>query len=104
VNERRSIGTKIIEWVRRYAPNLDEVYGDAPRDHQPVTLAGPTCDSVDVVARDYPLPPLQPGDVVVSPMMGAYTTVTSSRFNGIAETPIVVSRGSTHLGAVRALK
>ena len=71
---------------------LDEVCGVAPRDHRPVTLAGPTCDSVDVVARDYPMPALQPGDVVVSPMMGAYTTVTSSRFNGIAETPIVVCR------------
>jgi ornithine decarboxylase len=83
---------------------LDEVCGAAPRDHEPVTLAGPTCDSVDVVARDYPMPPLQAGDVVVSPMMGAYTTVTSSRFNGIAETPIVVSRGSGNFGAVPALK
>jgi ornithine decarboxylase len=57
---------------------------------EPVTLAGPTCDSVDVVARDYPMPELRPGDIVASPMMGAYTTVTSSRFNGIAETPTVV--------------
>jgi ornithine decarboxylase len=58
---------------------------------EPVTLAGPTCDSVDVIARDYPMPELKVGDVVVSPMMGAYTTVTASRFNGIAETPVVVS-------------
>jgi ornithine decarboxylase len=56
-----------------------------------VTLAGPTCDSVDVVAADYPMPTLAVGDVVVSPTMGAYTSVTASRFNGIAETPIVVS-------------
>ena len=55
----------------------------------PVTLAGPTCDSADVIARDYPMPALAIGDVVVSPMMGAYTSVTSSRFNGIPETPIV---------------
>ena len=54
-----------------------------------VTLAGPTCDSVDVIAHDYPMPALRLGDVVVSPMMGAYTTVTSSRFNGIPETPVV---------------
>jgi ornithine decarboxylase len=27
--------------------------------------------------------------VVVSPMMGAYTSVTSSRFNGIPATPVV---------------
>jgi ornithine decarboxylase len=56
-----------------------------------VTLAGPTCDSADVIARDYPMPSLEVGDLVVSPMMGAYTAVTSSRFNGIAATPIVMS-------------
>ena len=56
---------------------------------QPVTLAGPTCDSADVIAHDYPMPPLDVGDVVVTPLMGAYTTVTSSRFNGIPATPIV---------------
>ncbi|OBK74866.1 type III PLP-dependent enzyme [Mycobacterium sp. 1274761.0] len=54
-----------------------------------VTLAGPTCDSADVIARDYPMPALDVGDIVVSPMMGAYTSVTSSRFNGIPATPIV---------------
>lgn len=56
----------------------------------PVTLAGPTCDSADVIARDYPMPPLEVGDILVSPMMGAYTSVTASRFNGIPATPIVM--------------
>ena len=59
--------------------------------YEPVTLAGPTCDSADVIARDYPMPALDIGDVVVSPVMGAYTAVTSSRFNGIPATPIVMS-------------
>ena len=68
--------------------------GDEPGPPlEPVTLAGPTCDSVDVIASDYPMPSLAVGDVVVSPTMGAYTSVTASRFNGIAETPIVVSTG-----------
>jgi ornithine decarboxylase len=57
--------------------------------YQPVTLAGPTCDSADVIARDYPMPALNVGDVLVSPMVGAYTSVTSSRFNGIPATTIV---------------
>jgi ornithine decarboxylase len=34
---------------------------------------------------------LEVGDVVVSPLMGAYTSVTSSRFNGVAATTIVMS-------------
>ncbi len=60
-----------------------------PKDYELVTLAGPTCDSVDVIAREYPMPELAIGDIVVSPMMGAYTNVTASRFNGQDETPIV---------------
>lgn len=62
---------------------------DGVRGHEAVTLAGPTCDSADVIARDYPMPALDVGDVVVSPLMGAYTSVTASRFNEIAATKIV---------------
>ena len=62
---------------------------DGVSGYEPVTLAGPTCDSADVIARDYPMPTLNVGDVVVSPMMGAYTAVTSSRFNGFPATTIV---------------
>lgn len=55
----------------------------------PVTLAGPTCDSADVIARDYPMPELAIGDLVLSPVMGAYTAVTACRFNGRAPATIV---------------
>ena len=58
------------------------------RGRVPVTLAGPTCDSADVVARRMPLPPLSDGDLLVSPMMGAYTAATAC--NGLARTPFVV--------------
>ena len=54
------------------------------------TLAGPTCDSADVIAREVLLPDLQPGDLLVSPAMGAYTAVTATRFNGRTVTPIAV--------------
>jgi ornithine decarboxylase len=37
------------------------------------------------------MPNLEVGEVVISPLMGAYTSVTSSRFNGIAATPIVMA-------------
>ncbi|SDN61106.1 Diaminopimelate decarboxylase [Klenkia soli] len=56
----------------------------------PVTLAGPTCDSVDVVVRGYPMPPLAPGDLVVTPAMGAYTAVTATSFNGRSPARVVV--------------
>ena len=70
---------------------LRELTDGRATEYEPVTLAGPTCDSADVIARDYPMPALDVGDVVVSPMMGAYTSVTSSRFNGIPATPIVMA-------------
>jgi ornithine decarboxylase len=69
---------------------LDELGGDVCAPMSPVVLAGPTCDSVDVVAADYPMPELHVGSVLVSPMMGAYTAVSASRFNGLPPTPIVV--------------
>jgi len=49
----------------------------------PWTVAGPTCDSVDVVMREEPLPSdLQEGDFVYIRNAGAYTTAYASQFNG----------------------
>src|SRR5574341_759652 len=46
-------------------------------------IAGPTCDSVDVVLRDEPLPSdLQEGDFIYIRNAGAYTTAYASEFNG----------------------
>jgi ornithine decarboxylase len=59
-------------------------------DHRWATLAGPTCDSSDVIAREVLLPELSVGDLLVSPTMGAYTTVTATRFNGRPFTPVAV--------------
>ncbi|KQX07861.1 MULTISPECIES: type III PLP-dependent enzyme [unclassified Leifsonia] len=66
---------------------------DAARER--VTLAGPTCGSIDVIAHGVDLPVLHEGDLLVSPMMGAYTSVTASAFNGLEPTRIhVVDAGS----------
>jgi ornithine decarboxylase len=47
------------------------------------TVGGPTCDSVDVVVRDEPLPSdLQEGDFIYIRNAGAYTTAYASQFNG----------------------
>jgi ornithine decarboxylase len=76
--------------------------------HRWATLAGPTCDSSDVIAREALLPDLAVGDLLVSPAMGAYTVVTSTRFNGRARTPVaVIGQGArtgelTTVGAVTA--
>ncbi len=46
-------------------------------------LAGPTCDSIDVIREDIPLPLLEAGDLVVGRNMGAYTSCSASDFNFI---------------------
>lgn len=49
----------------------------------PWNVAGPTCDSVDVVMRDEALPSdLQEGDFFYLRNAGAYTTAYASEFNG----------------------
>ncbi|MEO0366887.1 MAG: type III PLP-dependent enzyme, partial [Pseudomonadota bacterium] len=44
-------------------------------------LAGPTCDSIDIVAEDIELPELTAGDLIIGHEMGAYTAATKTRFN-----------------------
>jgi ornithine decarboxylase len=47
------------------------------------TVGGPTCDSVDIILRDEPLPSdLQEGDFIYIRNAGAYTTAYASQFNG----------------------
>jgi len=45
-------------------------------------IYGPTCDSIDTIARDVTLPELAIGEWLYVPNMGAYTTAAASTFNG----------------------
>ena len=72
--------------------------------HRWATLAGPTCDSTDVIAREVLLPDLTVGDLLVSPAMGAYTSVTATRFNGRAVTPIAVVGQGARTGELLAVE
>ena len=60
----------------------------------PCVLAGPTCDSIDVIHEDLALPDLQIGDVIVGRMMGAYTAATATDFNFIPRARIVPINGT----------
>jgi ornithine decarboxylase len=55
----------------------------------PCVVAGPTCDSSDVVARDQMLPDLDIGELLLVPTMGAYTCASASNFNGLEMARIV---------------
>jgi ornithine decarboxylase len=73
------------------------VFGDDHALHRSV-LAGPTCDSIDVIAEDALLPPLEIGDLVLGRQMGAYTLATASEFNSIPK-PQVVALNAPQRGA-----
>jgi ornithine decarboxylase len=47
----------------------------------PSVLAGPTCDSIDVINEHLELPKLDVDDLVVGRAMGAYTWASASEFN-----------------------
>ena len=68
--------------IQLLAPSLAKEKGKEPTEKS--TLFGPTCDSIDVVARDVMLPKLRQGDRLYFRYMGAYTIAAASAFNGFA--------------------
>ena len=53
-------------------------------------FGGPSCDGIDVLYRDFEAPALKIGDRLLVTEMGAYTSVSATRFNGfyLAQTVI----------------
>jgi ornithine decarboxylase len=66
-------------------------------------LAGPTCDSIDMVSEQIWLPELSLSDLVVGHMMGAYTSASASEFNSFPKAKVVVL-GAAAPGVVSDLK
>ncbi len=67
----------------------------------PAVLAGPTCDSIDVIAENLMLPELRAGDLIVGRAMGAYTVASASEFNFFPQATIVaVNRQAGDTGGV----
>lgn len=62
---------------------------DARGPARPSVLAGPTCDSIDVIAEDIELGELAVGDLLIAPMIGAYSAASASEFNSIPRTPVL---------------
>lgn len=74
--------------VNQFAPHPSAVSGGE------WTVAGPTCDSLDVVAENVPFShPLQSGDVLLTPNLGAYSLSTACGFNGFRQPECYVVRG-----------
>jgi ornithine decarboxylase len=62
---------------------------DTQGPEQSWTVAGPSCDSMDIVAREIRLPELAVDDRVAITPAGAYTVVYASSFNGLTHPPVL---------------
>lgn len=68
-----------------------EILSDRKGQDIPWCIAGPTCDSVDILMRDEMLPEdIEEGDFIYIPNTGAYTTAYASNFNGFPLPDVVV--------------
>ena len=57
--------------------------------HERGVLAGPTCDSIDIIAEDIGLPDMGLGDIVLAHQIGAYSTASATDFNAIERAKII---------------
>lgn len=78
-------GLSELFWGIEYEPMCLNKQGDT----QPYTLAGPTCDGLDVFNHGVNLPQnMKAGDRVAFLNTGAYASFLSNTFNGFSPTPV----------------
>ena len=61
---------------------------------KPVDVVGPVCETGDFLARDWPLPPVQPGDLLAVWGAGAYGFSQSSNYNARRRPAEILIEGS----------
>ena len=57
----------------------------------PCILAGPTCDSIDVIADGVMMPEMELDDLVFVPNIGAYSWASATTFNGFDKPKVILS-------------
>lgn len=80
-------------WPVRGAP--PPPLGTQP-DLPPVDIVGPVCESGDFFAKDRPLPPVAPNDLVAVMSVGAYAFTMASNYNARPRPPEVLVDGDTY--------
>ena len=80
-----------------YGATYEAVIADRPLapPSERCNLAGKHCESGDVIVRDVPLPEPAPGDVVVTPVTGAYGYALSNNYNCVPRAPVIFCRAGT---------
>jgi diaminopimelate decarboxylase len=60
-----------------------------------VSVAGPYCESGDVVLEDLPMPDVKEGELIAIPVAGAYQLSMSSNYNGARRPAVLMLEEST---------
>jgi diaminopimelate decarboxylase len=68
---------------------------------EPCTLVGKHCESGDVLIEHAHLPDPRPGDVVVTPVTGAYGHAMANNYNGVPRPPVIFCSGGDARCVVR---
>ena len=91
--------------------NMRPMLYDAPYDadlvHKvsepgtPCTVVGKHCESGDVLIRETTLPDPKPGDVLATPVTGAYVYAMANNYNGVPRPPVVFCKDASARLVVR---
>ena len=86
-----------------YGARYDALIADRPLSpaNERCHLAGKHCESGDVIARDVLLADPSPGDVVATPVTGAYGYALANNYNSVLRPPVIFCREGRARLAVR---
>lgn len=74
---------------------------DRPGGELECVLAGKHCESGDIIVRHALLDDPRPGDVVVTPVTGAYGHAMANNYNGVPRPPVIFCQGGRARAVVR---
>lgn len=67
-------------------------------DAGPAWLAGPYCESGDILAKDLPMPAMETDELIAVPVSGAYQIAMSSNYNGARKPAVLwLKAGRAHV-------
>ncbi len=109
--KQRAGGPRIVAVDGGMSDNLrpmlyDAVYDVRAADRmeergEPATVVGKHCESGDVLVREAALPDVEAGDVLVTPVTGAYGHAMANNYNGVPRPPVVFCSGGAARVVVR---
>jgi diaminopimelate decarboxylase len=86
-----------------YGARYEALIADRPLSpgNERCHLAGKHCESGDVIVRDLLLPDPAPGDVVATPVTGAYGYALANNYNSVPRPPVIFCRDGNARVVVR---